>query len=111
MAFKVKTVSQIVNPFGFNLSNCVFSIVSVLFDFREQRVVISWELTPANWIQGMPTTNLSQVIPVDLQNQTLLGLILQNSDQIHSLSMDIAFIETNEGLKSFQDLNAQTVEV
>ena len=113
MGLKVKNIENLITPLGYSDSLIRCSIKKVIFNFdglENSNVQVLFELTPSTWREGIPKNQYTATIPVDLNNQEIMGLILTNSDAIHDLVMPVEFIPTIDGFKSFTQLNAETQE-
>lgn len=111
MGLKIKTVPEFITNLGYKDENTVFSIREVSFRNYSGEVAIEWEVTTSNWVSGMLKERFTQIIPFDWQNMSFVQLLLSNSDAIHDLASSVPFINSLNGVVSFDDLQAQTVDV
>lgn len=107
MGLKIKK-SEFESSSGLKDTDVVSSIESVVFNNKLKLIIIHWEITSS---KGEFIGIFPQKIPFDFSNQTFVELLLQNSDALHELAMDKPFLPTPEGLKSFADFNAETIDV
>ena len=111
MGLKIKTLPEFITHQGFKDEDTVFSIREVSFRNYSSEVAIEWEVTPSSWVEGIVKQRFTQIIPFDWENLDFVALLLSNSDAIHDLAMDVEFLPTLTGLKSFTELNAITTDV
>lgn len=111
MALKVKKIPDFITELGYKDENTVFSIADVQFRNNSSEIAINWEITPSNYKEGTQKQFRTQIIPFDWTNPDFVSLLLQNSDIIHDLSMSTPFIPTPDGVKSFTDFKAETIDV
>ena len=111
MGLKIKQLTDFMNEFGMTDSSTVASIINVNFNYKEMDISITYEFTPSTYIEGMPKRQMTQVLPLDFEDEQVLGIILTVSDKLHAINDDVAFIPTMDGVKSFTDFNAETIDV
>ena len=107
MGLKIKQINEFTNEQGFKDNGTTFPIRTVTFRNDTQEILIEWMVTTSSGSQYPQT----QKIPFDFSNPEFVGLLLSNSDALHDLAMDIPFLPTPEGLKSFADFDAETIDV
>lgn len=113
MGLKVQIIQNFINENGYGDPNCVWRIKSFTFEFAglESFFSITYEVKPSAAIEGVALRQMTQRIPFDWANPEDTAFLYQISDKIHVKNQEVAFIPTMEGIKSFTDLNALTVDV
>lgn len=111
MGLKIKQIAELKNEYGYTAKNTKFSIASVNFDYKKLSISIQWELTPADWVEGLATQSKYQTIGLSDLGGTEIGLLLAVSDALHEKAETVAFLPSAEGAVSFADMNATTVDV
>lgn len=113
MGLKIKQIPELKNSLGYKLENSIWSFSDVSFRTSEQVVAVECTTTPEDYDEksGVQKERRTALIPIDLTVDLIRNLIESNSDAIHEIIMDIPFIQTNDGMKSFRDLNAVTIDI
>lgn len=112
MGFKIKNIPELINGQRFTANDIVYSVKEVVFRYEEQSLAIEWRLTPSGWQAGEARVTQTQVIPfAQFLSPEYLAMVVETSDVIHQICMTFPFIPTIDGLKSFAQLNADTIDV
>lgn len=107
MGFKVKK-TNFISETGLQDSDVISEIEFGGFNNATKEIITQWKVTSSS---GKVIGVFPQKVPLASLNITLIEKLVEFSDLLHELGIDVPCFPTPEGLKSFADFNAETIDV